>query len=709
FNLKEYVGNNPIVSEAIDKGEVESAFDHYINTGVIDHLENDISITDTNRTETQNTIPEDISVCSPLDVPLFDTPVVSIIIPVYNQANYSYSCVEYIIKNTNVPFEVIIMDDNSSDENAINLLDYIKNVQFIRNEENLGFLNNCNKGANLAKGKYVLFLNNDTNVQPEWLSSLVDLIESDDNIGMVGSKLIYPDGRQQEAGGIIWDDASGWNFGRLADPDMAEFNYVKEVDYISGAALMIRKDLWDTIGGFDKQYAPAYYEDTDLAFEVRKHGYKVLYQPKSVVVHFEGVSHGTDTESGIKQYQVVNHDKFFTKWKDVLENEHFANAQDVFLSRDRSSKKPHVLFVDHYLPHYDKDAGSKAASQYLQILVNAGMQVHFIGDNFWHYPDTPYLNSLTDQGIEVLCGNWYAENWQQWLIDNGKYFDYVILSRPHISVKYIDIIKECSDAKIIYLGHDLHFLREEREYAIKQDESYLENSKKWKTQELDLISKSDVSYYFSDIEKTVIQEIDDKLNVDVVPLYIYERFEEIKYEAESRKDIMFVGGFSHRPNVDAVIWFVTEIFPAIKEANSDIHFHIIGSSPPEEIINLTCNEITVTGFVSDQKLSEYYSNIRLVIAPLRYGAGVKGKIIDSLYNGVPLVTTTIGAEGLSNPEEFMGLANTHDEFSFQVNKLYTDFKKLNELSALSNTYCQENFSTKFAKKQMANVITEFSS
>ena len=126
-----------------------------------------------------------------------------------------------------------------------------------------------------------MFLNNDTQVQPDWLSSLVDLIESDETIGMVGSKLVYPDGRLQEAGGIIWNNASGWNYGHLDDPMKPEYNYVKEVDYISGASLMIRKSLWESIGGFDERYVPAYYEDADLAFEVRKHGYKVVYQPKS--------------------------------------------------------------------------------------------------------------------------------------------------------------------------------------------------------------------------------------------------------------------------------------------------------------------------------------------------------------------------------------------------------------------------------------------
>lgn len=214
---------------------------------------------------------------------------VSIIIPVYNQWKFTYRCLFSILKHTNnIKYEIIIADDVSSDE-TLNISDAVKNIKVIRNEKNLGFLLNCNNAAKHAQGKYILFLNNDTQVQQNWLDTLVELVESDETIGMVGSKLIYPSGRLQEAGGIIWNDGSGWNFGRLDNPNKPEYNYIKEVDYISGASIMLSKKLWNEVGGFDERYIPAYFEDTDLAFEVRKHGYKVMFQPKSIVVHFEGV------------------------------------------------------------------------------------------------------------------------------------------------------------------------------------------------------------------------------------------------------------------------------------------------------------------------------------------------------------------------------------------------------------------------------------
>ena len=219
--------------------------------------------------------------------------------------------------NDITPYEIIVADD-ASDENIGEIVAQARYIRYVRNETNLGFLKTCNKAASIARGKFLLFLNNDTVLLPGWLDSLVDVFEKFPRSGLVGSKLLYPDGRLQEAGGAVWQDGAGANLGRYGDPASPVYNYLREVDYCSGACILIPRSIWDALGGFDELYSPAYYEDTDLAFRIRAAGYKVFYQPKSQVIHFEGTSSGTDIGSGIKQYQQVNQGKFYNRWKGVL-------------------------------------------------------------------------------------------------------------------------------------------------------------------------------------------------------------------------------------------------------------------------------------------------------------------------------------------------------------------------------------------------------
>ena len=627
------------------------------------------------------------------EIPFCSAPVVSIIIPVYNEFNYTYNCIKAIYRNSgDVSYEIIVANDCSTDITT-SIEQIIRNVRLINNKVNLRFLLNCNNAARHAKGKYILFLNNDTQVQKNWLKPLVDLIESDEKIGMVGSKLVYPDGRLQEAGGIIWNDGSAWNYGHLANADDPEYNYVKETDYISGAAIMIKSGLWNEIGGFDERYIPAYCEDSDLAFEVRKHGYKVMYQPLSVVVHFEGVSNGTDTTSGLKAYQVVNSKKFYEKWKQELE-EHYSNAENLFIARDRSYNKPVLLMIDHYVPHYDKDAGSRTVFQYLKLFTEKGFNVKFLGDNFYRHE--PYTTALQQLGVEVLYGQRYAKEWKKWIKQNSSHIRYVFLNRPHISCKYIDFVKENTKARVVYYGHDLHFLREKRGYEITGDIEAKKASEKWKNKEIVLMQKADVVYYPSFIEVEEIESIDPFINVKAIKAYIFNSFPIKKFDFKRRKDILFVGGFGHPPNIDAVIWFAREVFPKVLEYDDTIHFIIVGSNPTEEVKSLQSSNIIVKGFVTDDELNAIYESSRIDIVPLRYGAGIKGKVIEGMRQGIPIVTTSVGAEGIENSEDVLIIKDTAEELAKEIVSLYNDEGLLENISMKEQKYVLENYSKEAA-------------
>ena len=620
----------------------------------------------------------------------YEHPTVSIVIPVYNQFDYTYQCLASIKENSgDVSYEIIIADDCSTDLTQ-QILKIVSGIKVVRNKNNLRFLRNCNNAAKSAKGDYILFLNNDTQVRENWLKPLTDLMEKDPFIGMCGSKLIYADGLLQEAGGILWKDASAWNYGNRQNPNDSEFSYVREVDYISGAAIMIRQSLWKKIGGFDERFAPAYCEDSDLAFEVREKGYKVVYQPKSVVVHYEGISNGTDVTSGQKKYQVENQVKFYEKWKNVLEKDHFENGQDVFLARGRSKNKKHVLYVDHYVPTYDRDAGSKTTMMYLKMLVAKGYQITFWADNF--YQEEPYTSELQQMGVMVLYGPKYAGNWKQWLIENLHYFDVIYLNRPHITIKYIDLIKNTPHkAKIIYYGHDLHFLRTHREYELTGDVNKLKESEEWKEQELYIMHQTDMNYYPSVLEEEAVHQIDPSIPVKAITAYVFEEFHEQPYEMDKRQGLLFVGGFGHGPNLDAVLWFLDQIFPKVYE-RIKAPFYIVGAKAPKEITEIKQEGVIVKGFVTEEELAVLYRSCRMVVVPLRYGAGVKGKVVEALYHGAPIVTTSVGAEGIEGVENIAVVKDEVNELVDAICNIYNDEKVLRNMSSQDLKYVKAHFS-----------------
>jgi GT2 family glycosyltransferase len=251
---------------------------------------------------------------SPLRFNLSDKPQVSIIIPVFNHWKYTYQCLEAILENTDgVIYEVIVVDNGSSDE-TIEMLKKVENIRILRNDSNVGFVLACNAGASKAQGDLLLFLNNDALVTKGCLKAMLSLIDSDDKIGAVGAKLIYPDGRLQEAGGMIFSDGRPWNFGNGDDPEKEIYNQICEVDYCSGACFLVRKSLFDALGGFDERYSPGFYEEADLSFAMRKIGYKVLYNPEAVVIHHGSVTAGDNAY----WWGQINRKKFIEKWESEL-------------------------------------------------------------------------------------------------------------------------------------------------------------------------------------------------------------------------------------------------------------------------------------------------------------------------------------------------------------------------------------------------------
>jgi O-antigen biosynthesis protein len=627
---------------------------------------------------------------------------VSIIIPVFNNALITWRCLKSIFINTsNVSYEVIVVDDHST-ESLSPIAIQTTGIHLIRNSENLGFLKSCNKAAAQAKGRFICLLNNDTQVQEGWLEHLIAVFKKNKSAAIAGPKLVYPDGRLQEAGGIIWNNASAWNFGRYDDAQKPDYNYSKEVDYISGACLVIRKTVWNKVGGFDEQLTPAYYEDTDLAMKVRKAGYKIFYQPLAVVTHHEGASNGLNESSGLKKFQAVNRTKFYSKWEHELLVEASPNGMNVFFHRDRSLRKKHLLIIDHYVPMYDHDAGSRSTFGYLKLLVKMGFKIHFIGDNYFKHE--PYTTALQQMGIEVLYGNFYQKNIRDWFRENGRYIDFVIAHRVHIAPKYFGMIRKFTSAKIAYVGHDLQYLGSRRKFEITGDKKFKKESAKFLKTETGIFNTVDVILPFSTYEEPHIKKLAPEKNVQVIPVYFFDNIPEKVPGFDERRDILFVGYFGHPPNPDAILWFVKEIFPLVQQKVPDAKLHVVGSQPTVEVLGLQNDFIKVTGYVSDEELTNYYHYCKVAILPLRFGAGVKGKLLESLNHQIPTVITPVAAEGIPEIENHSLIAENPNDFAENICLLYKDKTAWQKYSSGGRVLIEKHYTEAAARKLLEEIL-----
>jgi glycosyltransferase involved in cell wall biosynthesis len=427
----------------------------------------------------------------------------------------------------------------------------------------------------------------------------------------------------------------------------------------------------------------------------------------SRVKHYEGYSHGTEDEGelkegSIKKYQNENKIKFFDKWKDVLARDHFPNAENVFWARDKSRSKKTILVIDHYVPQFDKDAGSRHTFQYLKLMLEMGMNVKFMGDNF--YKHEPYTTILQQMGIEVFYGDDFRNQWKDWIMENRDKIDLVYLHRPNVAIKYIDFIKAHTKARILYFDHDLHFYREEKQYEVEKKEEILASARTWKEMETSLFEKADLVITPSETELRIIASLPGAIKAATIPLFYFSDFPEPISDFEKRKNIIFVGGFNHKPNVDGVQWFLQEVWPLVKARIGDIQFIIVGSNVPKEIKTLSGPGLIIKGYVSDKELESLYGTIRLAVVPLRYGAGVKGKILEAMHKGIPLVTTPEGVEGMIGNIDFLQPVKDAEAFAGHLVRLYNSASDLMALSEKEISYIREYFGHERARKIFSDLL-----
>jgi len=634
---------------------------------------------------------------APIRFDMAAAPRASIVIPVFNQLAHTRACLQALAMHPPATsFEVIVVDDCSSDDTQAALSE-IDGLRYHRRARNGGFISACNEGASLARGDVLVFLNNDTIPQPGWLEALLATFATRADVGLVGAQLLYPDGRLQEAGGVVFSDGSGWNYGRFESPNDPRYAHVRDADYCSGAALAVPRATFEQLGGFDTRYAPAYYEDTDLAFAVRAAGLATLYQPASRVVHVEGATSGTDLGSGPKAYQVRNRGVLADKWQAAMRAQPAPGTPIDRAARHRSARQ--VLIIDSMTPRPDRDSASLRQVNLMALLRDEGAHVAFLPADRLHAGDA--TTALQQAGVEA----WYApyfDSPSKWLAAHGPRFDTVLVCRHYVLSDFLPLLRRhAPQARVVFDTIDLHYLREQRGAQLDGDVRGQRAAARTRALELEMVRRADHTLVVSEVERA--QLTTDAPGARIEVLSNLHRIAGAGLPFEQRHDLVFVGGFRHPPNVDAVTWFVRDVFPLLRTRLPGVRLHCIGGDVPPMVAALAASDVLVHGHVPD--ITPYMDGCRVALAPLRYGAGVKGKVNLSMAHGQPVVATHCAVEGMHlRDREDVLIADEPASFADAVVAAYTDAVLWQTLARNGMRNVEQHFSLDAARDVVRRVL-----
>jgi GT2 family glycosyltransferase len=586
------------------------------------------------------------------------TPAVSIVIPTFNNASLTFRCVNSIRANPiTASFEIIIVDDGSRFLHKRRLRG-LSGVTVVSLRKNGGFILACNAGVAKARAEIVVMLNNDTYPHAGWLDALMgNFLEP--KIGLVGAKLIYPDGTLQEAGGIIFSDGSAANYGRGGSPDDPQYTYRRDTDYCSGAAIAVRRALLVESGGFDTRFENAYYEDTDLAMRIRSLGYRVLYEPASVVTHIENATYSESAST----LMAKNKKTFERKWQTELTT--FASRIDYYQSsnlRRNLDPRPTILILDDF-PRWKHDSGALRLRHIIRTYLNRDFRVTLVSAFTGVEPS--YLAEMMHLGVQIV--NQHNPDLLKYL--KSVEFDLVFahVARVHYMRFFMETIApQLRALPLLYDTVDLHFLRNERELALNEGSVPRRRAQEIdvrRNEELGFIAAADVALVVSTAEQNLLAELGVGANVAVVPNA--HSLLPATGGTLGREGLLFVGNFNHEPNEDAMNWFLNMVYPIIQDSAGDITVTLVGTPAPVHLEHHSRPAVKTLGWV--ENLAPVYARARVAIAPLRYGAGIKGKVGEAWSHGVPVVMTDVGAEGMHVVSgETALLANTAQEFAAAV-------------------------------------------
>lgn len=631
--------------------------------------------------------------------PQSDSPKVSIIIILFNQAPLSLLCFQSLLDTISIATEVIIIDNASSD-NTQQLLEKCTGATIIYNESNVGFVEAVNQGAAASRGEHILLLNNDAILQKDAVENAVETLESDEQIGAVGGKIVLLDGSLQEAGSIVWNDASCLGYGRGRNPNDPEFMFQREVDYCSGAFLLIKNHLFKQLNGFDLDYAPAYYEESDFCFRLKKLGYKVIYEPRAVVIHYEFASSGG--YSNASKLQIAHREIFAQKHADALKAKLAPAEGNILLARE-ISQKPRILVIDDRVPHVGLGAGYPRCRHILKDLHGLGLQITFypLRMPFEQWQDT-YATLPAD--IEVMLDSG-TDKLATFLLDRKDYYEHILVSRDH-NMKFLNELLATHEgllgnSELIYDAEAIAASREVLRLRLLGSDVSDEQAIDALNTEISVARLADSVICVSDSEAMQFEHAGHS------SVYTLGHSCEVKQTPnafEHRKDFLFVGSLQDNgsPNVDSLIWFAEQIFPKIQQSvQDDVRVIVVGLNGASELNGIKNPAFKFLGMQDD--LTQFYNSCRVFIAPTRFAAGIPHKIHEAAAHGIPVVATDLLVSQLGWENE-VEILSSEGAQSFATNciRLYGDKDLWNgilekSLEAVDRDCSPESFLEKLKK------------
>jgi GT2 family glycosyltransferase/glycosyltransferase involved in cell wall biosynthesis len=623
-----------------------------------------------------------------------EKPKASIVIPTFDKAAFLYQCLESLLAHTDGSYEVIIVDDASRDGTR-RLLDKIDGAWVILNDENLGFIRSCNRGAAFARGPSILFLNNDVTVTPAWLSRLLEPLDVDPTCGGVGAKLVRPDGSLQEAGSVVWQDATAAGYGRDDHPFKPDYSYRREVDYCSAACLLVRADLFRALGGFDERYLPAYYEDADLCFGIRRLGRTVVFQPEVVVFHHE---YGSGSSAQAKTHCRANAPKFAAKWAEELARQRAPG--DLLRGRDRRPG-PRVLLIDDRVPAPRLGLGLPRTHRLLEFMSDLGCVVTFVPavDMTPHQPTT---SELQRWGVEVFFGDGFRP--EDVVIGRQGFYETVIVSRPHNAKRLLALARRYNpNALVVYDAEALFCAREFLKAALEGRPLDEATKRAMLKRELRLTRHADIVMTVSERDRSIVIEKGGHRQVAVWGHALDAHMPSTGFSR--RNDLLFVGTLTtgHAPNIDAVVHFATKVLPRIRARIPECRLLVVGGDPTEPVRRLASDSVHIIGYAED--LRPYYDACRVFVVPNRYGAGISLKLLEAMAHGLPAVISAFSATGLDLRDgEQVLIADNDEVFAEKVVSLYEDESLWLALQEASLDCIRSRYSSQIMRDKLAAIL-----